>query len=91
VLTAVAAQHLMLRHVQDWAAPGVSLLGSSADALGRGAQRRSSSVRALGAACALAHRGPVVSSLWAKRMDDPSTARNCIWMDVFDQLVTRGS
>ena len=30
--------------------------------------------------------GPVASSLWAKGIDDPSTARNCIWMDVFDQL-----
>jgi hypothetical protein len=62
VLTAVPAQHLKLRHVQDRAAPGLSLLRSSLAAPGRGARRRSSSVRALKAACALPHRGPATSS-----------------------------
>jgi hypothetical protein len=91
VLTAVTAQYLKLRRVQDRASPGVSLLGSYSDAPGRGPRRRSTSVSAPGVVCALAHRGPVVSCLGAKRIDDPSTARNCIWMAAFAQLVTYDS
>jgi len=90
-LVAVTAQYLKLGRVQDRASPSVSLLGSYSDTHGRGPLRRSTSVRATGVACALAHRGPVVSRLWAKRIGDPSTARNCIWMDAFDQLVTYDS
>src|SRR5712691_6318472 len=44
VLTAVPAQHIKLRHVQDRAAPRLSLLRSSPAAPGRGVRRRSSCV-----------------------------------------------
>ena len=62
VLAAVPAQHLKLRRVQDRAAPGRSLLRSSPAAPGREARRRSSSVSALRAACALPHRGLTLQS-----------------------------
>src|SRR6476620_8139859 len=62
MLTAVAAQHLNLRHIQDRAAPGLSLLRGCPAAPGRGPRRKTSYVRALRAACGLPHRGPTASS-----------------------------
>ena len=62
MLTAVAAQYLNLRHIQDRAAPSLSLLRSCPAAPGREPRRKPSYVISLRAPCALPHRRPTTSS-----------------------------
>jgi hypothetical protein len=77
MLTAVAAQHLNLRYIQDRAAPGLSLLRSCPAAPGGEPQRKPSYVSALRAACGLPHRGPTTSSEAPSdlQLNEPDTKR----------------
>jgi hypothetical protein len=62
MLTAIPAQHLKLRRVQDRAASSLGLLRRTRAAHGGGARRRSGSARAFRAARTLPHRVPATSS-----------------------------